>query len=348
MKCLRLYFLGILSILCFQSTAQVDDLMKDKNITWMAESYNDFLTDAITIEKIGKEISRAKTLKFYNPTEGDIPEEFVLQYFILELAKNKKIPIYKDDKCMEPISYEIASGEKDTDELGHDVFETKCTMGKGWIFTEELLFFRAHQILFFDSSNIQFGLRTIAIAPMMRKANEQGETTGWKPLFWIKATDLKGKRNLSDESIIWAKRMSLTNGVSLKADNVKILKTFGENEPVASLLYAIKKNPEIAFYDADDVAIKTKFSAARRADLFTEKDSARQIDDTNYEDHHFPTNDIKVTDFKELRILQNWYWDDKNQQIEIWLSAVGPLIDMKNEIGEFLFKVPIFYRRTDD
>lgn len=41
MKSLRLYFLGPLSILCLQITAQVDDLMRDKNITWIAESYND-------------------------------------------------------------------------------------------------------------------------------------------------------------------------------------------------------------------------------------------------------------------------------------------------------------------
>jgi hypothetical protein len=51
MNVLRLLFLGPLSILCFQSTAQVDDLMRDKNITWIAESYNDFLTDEIAAEK---------------------------------------------------------------------------------------------------------------------------------------------------------------------------------------------------------------------------------------------------------------------------------------------------------
>jgi Gliding motility associated protein GldN len=350
MKSLRLYILGPLSILCLQITAQVDDLMRDKNVTWMAESYNDFLTDEIAVEKIGKEISRVKTLKFYNPTEGGMPEEFVLQYFILELAQNGKIPIYKDDKCTQPVSYEIASGEKDTDELGGIVYETKCTLGKGYMTAEYMIFFRAHQILYYDSSKVQFGLRTLAIAPMLRQTDEKGETTGWKPLFWIKVTDLKEKRNLSDESITWAKRMILTNGVSLKADNVKILKTFGKNEPAASLFQAIKKKAEIPFYDSYDTSIKTKFSMARRGDFFTERDSSKPFDITTYnvDDHHFPTSGIKVTDIKELRILQNWYWDNKKQQIEIWLSAVGPLIDMKNEAGEFLYKMPLFYRRTDD
>jgi hypothetical protein len=58
MKTLQLLFLLPLSILCSKSTAQVDDLMRDKNITWIAESYNDFMTDSRAEEKIGKELSR--------------------------------------------------------------------------------------------------------------------------------------------------------------------------------------------------------------------------------------------------------------------------------------------------
>jgi Gliding motility associated protein GldN len=351
MKTLQLLFLLPLSILCSKSTAQVDDLMRNKNITWIAESYNDFTTDASAEEKIGKRISGSKLLKFYNPTEGDMPEEFFLQYLILELAQNKKISIYKDDKCTQPVSYEIASGGIDTSTL-HDptTYETKCTLGRGYVDIESLIFFRAHQIFYYDSAKIQFGLRTLAIAPMRREANERGETIGWMPLFWIKVTDLKEKRNLSDESVTWAKRMILTNGVLLKTDSVKVLKTFGENEPVASLFHAIKKKPEIPFYDPYYGSIKTEFSATRRADFFTAKDTAKPFDIETYnsDEHHFPTSGIKVTDAKALRILQNWYWDDKKQQIEIWLSAVAPLIEVKDEAGEFLYKYPLFYRRTDD
>jgi Gliding motility associated protein GldN len=325
--------------------------MRDKNITWIAESYNDFLTDEIAAEKIGKRISGAKMLKFYNPNEDAMPEEFFLQYLILELAQNKKISIYKDDKCTQPVSYEIASGGIDTSTWSDPTtYETGCSLGRGYVDIERLLFFRAHQIIYYDSAKIQFGLRTVAIAPMTSIANERGEITGWRPFFWIKVTDLKENRNLSDESITWAKRMILTNGVSLKVDNVKILKRFGENEPVASLFHAIKSKPKIPFYDSYYSSIKTEFNTTRRADFFTERDSSKPFDITTYnaDDHHFPTNGIKVTDVKELRILQNWYWDDEKHQLEIWLSAVGPLVDMKNEAGEFLYKYPLFYRRTDD
>ena len=111
-----------------------------------------------------------------------------------------------------------------------------------------------------------------------------------------------------------------------------------------------RQKHEIPFYDPYYVSLKTPFDTKRRADFFTPHDTANLFDIETYnrDDHHFPTNGIKVTDIKELRILQNWYWDDKKQQIEIWLSAVSPLINVKDEAGDFLYKYPLFYRRTDD
>jgi hypothetical protein len=47
-------------------------------------------------------------------------------------------------------------------------------------------------------------------------------------------------------------------------------------------------------------------------------------------------------------MIQNWYWDDKKKMLEIYLSAKSILKDVKNEAGEFLYKRPLFYRRTDD
>jgi hypothetical protein len=87
MKSLRLYFLGPLSILCFQSTAQVEDLMKDKNITWIAESYTDVVTEGIMQDKIGKPMNQVIPLKFLNTNEEILPENFILQGLLLEASQ---------------------------------------------------------------------------------------------------------------------------------------------------------------------------------------------------------------------------------------------------------------------
>lgn len=347
MKALQLLFLGPLSIFCLKSTAQVEDLMRNKNITWIAESYNNFLTDSLipmVEEKIGKRISGATMLKFYNPAAEDMPEEFVLQNFILELAKKEKLPIYKDDKCTQSVSYDIASGKIDTDSVGQIVYELKCTMGKGMLFCENILFFRAHQILYYDSANEQFGLRTLALAPMVK--NYKDSLSAWRPLFWIKVDDLKEKRNLSDESITWAKRMTLINGVALKADSVKILKQMNDSLPIASLFQAVLTKPNIPFYRPDSLPSRVKYTFIERQKLFTQRDTLTCI--SLEPAFKIINNDIHPKDVVGLRLIQNWYWDDTKKRLEIYLVATAPLKNITNEAGEFLYKQPLFYRRTDD
>jgi hypothetical protein len=173
MKALRLYFLGPLSILCFQITAQVEDLMKDKNITWIAESYNDFMTDVTMEKELPKEISRLTSLKFLNINEKILPESFVLETLLMEAVKNPNSVIYKDANCQNPILYDSICE-----------FESICQMFdpdqsyKGPKFfrhepnPESVVFFKAHQILYYDSKKVQFGLRTIAIAPMIKKYDD--------------------------------------------------------------------------------------------------------------------------------------------------------------------------------
>ena len=341
MNALKVLILIPLSIFCFQSTAQVEDLMRDKNITWMVESYNDFMTDYVAEEQLGKKMSRAKLLKFCNPSEVGMDEEFTLQELILELAKANTLPIYKDDQCTQPTSYDSASADIDT---VTDIkrYEWRCSLGIGILTAESFLFFRVRQVLYYDSVNVQFGLRTLAIAPMRRQYNQIGETVAWKPLCWMKVTDLKEKRNLSDESITWAKRLELMDGVSLQSDSVKILKQMSDSTPVTALFKALTDNPKIPFYNNDNATPRVKLSPQERAIFLTQKERNVIVDDKLLGEV------IKARPIKELRIVQNWYWNNKKKQLEIELTAVGPLMDIRSDAGEFLYKIPIFYRRTDD
>jgi hypothetical protein len=352
MNLLRLLFLGPLSILCLKSTAQVDDLMRDKNITWIAESYNDFLTDASAEEKIGKRLSVAKMLKFYNPTESDMPEAFVLQNYILELAKAEKLTIYKDDRCTQEVSYSSVISWIDSFRFIEPTtyYVNRCRLGANFIAEEDILFFRAHQILYYDSSKVQFSLRTLAVAPMKQIRNDTGAFMYWIPIFWLKVSDLKEKRVLSDESITWAKGMTLVNGVALKADSVKILKQMSDSIPIAPLFQAVLTKPNIPFYRPDSLPLWVKYTFAETQKLFIRRDTACSgIDpDPNQTKLTIINSDIHSTDIVGLRLIQNWYWDDRKKRLEIYLVATAPLKNINNEAGEFLFKMPIFYRRTDD
>ncbi len=76
MKALRLLFLLPLSILCLKSTAQVEDLMRDKNITFPMDGYDylGFIQNWYWDEskkRLGIWLSATSILKDVNDSEGN-------------------------------------------------------------------------------------------------------------------------------------------------------------------------------------------------------------------------------------------------------------------------------------
>ena len=58
-------------------------------------------------------------------------------------------------------------------------------------------------------------------------------------------------------------------------------------------------------------------------------------------------NRLDKTEIKELKLIQEWFWDDSRQKLSIRFVAVAPIKFVLNEAGEFLYRQPLFYRRTD-
>jgi Gliding motility associated protein GldN len=349
MKSLRLYILGPLSILCFQITAQVEDLMKDKNITWMAESYNDFVTEGIMQDKIGNPMNQVIPLKFLNTNEEIVPENFILQRLLIEAVQADKLLIYKDAECELLTSYENLIHRNEVRVDDSTTYETRTCVSYDIPSAKQMLFFRTRQILYYDSIKVQFGLRTLAIAPMTKVLNEAGEIINWKPLFWMKATDLTEKRRLSDESITWAAQISSHNDIDLRKDSTKLLKSSDDYSPKQPLFRAFYEDEKISFYKPNGKDMTTKFDLAERKEFFEGRDTILTINPTNYQtETKIVFRCFPMFDYNYLGLIQNWYWDDKKKSLEIYLSATSILKDVRNEAGDFLYKRPYFYRRTDD
>ncbi len=349
MKTLKLLFLLPLSILSGQMSAQIDDLLRNKDITWVAESYNDFLTEQAHEEKIGKTISRVTPLKFLNKTEESINETFVFQSILINAAKEGKIPFYKDADCKIISSLNYISKGDTISMVDPTSYEQKYIVVYHYPNNEDILYFRARQIVYYNSKKAQFGLRTLAIAPMKRISYRKEENIPCFPLFWIKVTDLKKKRQLIDKDITWAARMNLSNGMSLTGSDVKVLKSVGENIPIGHLFDVLEQNSKVPFYTVEESNPKIKYTFKERYRLINTSDTLMVINpNSDVTEIKVADNKVKMDDVKRLRLVQNWYWNDKKKRLEIWLMATAPMIDINNEMGEFMYKRPLFYRRTDD
>ncbi len=350
MKTLKILLFLPLSIFCLKMSAQIDDLLRNKDITWVAEVYNDFQTSSIGFEKSGRNMNDVTLLKFLNKKEVSLGETAFLQTLIVNAVVEERIPCYKDDDCkIKNIKWRPNFIDTIL-QIDPTTYEEKVKVVNSCFYVMDILFFRAHQIIYYDVKKAQFGIQTLAVAPMVVDYHYKDDFRGWKPLFWIKVTDLSKKRELTDNDITWAAQMNLNTGFDTSPDSIKILKNIGENEPFSSLFQTFSNNPKISFYK-EGVVSKEKWTMPEREGYLMAKDTMMDID--AYDNEHvykikIVENETKAKDIHRLGLIQNWYWNDKKQRLEICLIATAPMKDIKNEIGEFLYRNPLFYRRTDD
>ena len=352
MNALKTLFLLPLSILSFKMTAQMDDLLKNKDIIWIAETYNNFQTSESDDEMIGKNLNRVSLLKFLNLKEQpNLDEKFAFQNMLLIATGNKQITCYADEDCKieHPNWY---SGTDTIMQIDPTTYKEELKVVYSSIWAGSFSVFRARQIIYYNTKNAQFGLRTLAIAPMDKKWRN-GKLVD-VPYFWIKVTDLAKKRKLTDNNITWAAQMRLHKGFELNPDSIKILKKTSDFEPIRSLFQTFSKNPKIPFYK--DFMLNEKWEMVERKRFLMAPDSMDLAESSKFPtfrpyDKNEPKlvpKQIKVEDIHRLKLIQNWYWNEEKKRLEIYLVAVAPLKDIKNGQGEFQYFEPLFYCRTDD
>jgi hypothetical protein len=340
MKALRLFCLLPLSILCLKMTAQVEDLMRDKSIMGLIEVYNNIFTEKKIEEKIAYPTNNITKLELGNKNEVTVPEDFALQYLILKAIKANKLIAYKDVDCKYLMTYDEMCHN---DTLRGNNFENIIVQNEPSV--ENIPFFRAHQVISYNKEKIQFGLRTLSIALMVKDFDSDNQHIGWKPAFWIKAIDLSAKPPLSDTSITWGKSLRQLIELTSDSDSIKNL----NNEPfwiaLDTLCQAIINKPNIPFYGTDSMRLNMK----ERINLIFMKDTISDINDVAHKIQDVVIN-VKVgTDyFTKLRIVQHWYWDDKINQLKIWLWGTAPMKKITNDAGELLYWMPFVYRLNDD
>ena len=71
-------------------SSQIDDLLRNKDVTWVAETYNDFIIDESRLDQNDKKTSRTNPLKLINNSEEVLDDRFAIQQWIVAAARNKK------------------------------------------------------------------------------------------------------------------------------------------------------------------------------------------------------------------------------------------------------------------
>ena len=366
MNALKILFLLPLSILSFKMTAQIDDLLKNKDITWVAEISSDFIVD--NPEKAeAKNLNRIRILKITpKAVKYHTDDSLIFHRIVADAVNNRNVTLYRDSFCV--YRYDGIDTIETIDPM---TYETKIRIIKSQPHLEvkDIQGIRVRQILFYDAKQAQFGLKTLAFAPLSILYSLKGDTIRCcVPHFWLKAKDLESPPNIADNNISWVQALNQHQGFDLK--NAHILKSTDTSMPIEHLINIFEKDESKQFFKANSDMIPNFMS--ERKQMYAEKDAQTPNADIipypldlvtregmiNWRDTItvIESNEVKVKvithrinlkKINRLRLIQEWYWDDKKQELSIRLAAVAPIYDACNEINELIYRKPMFYRRTD-
>lgn len=348
MNALKILFLLPLSILSLEMTAQIDDLLKNKDITWIAETYNDFLINESFDGKSTGNTIRSTSLKLVNQTEETLTENTAVQEWLIDAINKKEIVVYQDSNCTKQLNSKNLFGEDWITQMNPYSYESEIKVIPHQISYAYIVCFRTRQIVYYNAKKAQFGMRTIAIAPICMYdywVNNKMIPHN-SPVFWFKPKDLNKTQRLSKKNITWASRMSFVNGLSINSDSVKILKKVAEGMPLTHLFSVVKTNRRLPFYqNLTGIKPRKTISFEERKNMFSHTDTLRILNPLTYEESYKTiTEETKPSDCESLQLIQNWYWNARKKRLEIYLVATAPL---KNSyFGGY--KMPLFYCRTDD
>ncbi len=146
--------------------------------------------------------------------------------------------------------------------------------------------------------------------------------------------------DLNDPNILWAAQIK-TLGNTPDVEKLRPMKDF--DPPVMQdLLDRFHTDRHFAAYDALGEPIDF---ADRKAMLFT-TDSVLTFDPETYEEKLVVVkNEIRAADVYRLRLVEDWFWDERKGRLVIRLHSVAPMIDQFDDMGNFRAERGLFYCR---
>ncbi len=321
--------------------------LKNNDIIWAIENTKDYVLD--DYKKAGEsEINRVYTLKKIG-MKAWLSDELSLSLceMITEAVFNKQIKIYSDSSLAHEVD---TSFIKDSDIYTKPNGISK-DINPATINFDSLYEYRLRYIVYYDNKKANWNTEILGMAPLYRIYDKAGNILAKKELFWMKVHS--GKANLNSKNIIWAKRISDRNQLIYTWSNrfhnlippIKVIKNSTDNH-VSNFIDRIEKNSSIEIYNFGEPYVqneKVLISPKQRQELLYNIDTI-QLNGQAY----IVKNTLYAYDLRELRLVHNWYWDTKRKKLSIWLERVGLMVNETDELGNFMYVKPYFYRYNED
>jgi gliding motility associated protien GldN len=115
-------------------------------------------------------------------------------------------------------------------------------------------------------------------------------------------------------------------------------------EPFFKLLSDAATNGDLPVYSTEDDKFTKRLSTDDVLAMLSKSDTIVTFDPETYEEKvTVVRNDINWEDVKRFRVKEIWYFDKETSTMQVRILGIAPLIDVKDNEGNFRFERPMFW-----
>lgn len=343
----------MLVLFCFAVAlqGQVADLTKDPNITWLAVYEADF---------------------FFSPTEKSQPDErFLLRKLALPSEDECKAwnstnwvfdwiywhylhpesKLYADADLSRPLSKaEISSLLTTIDTIitfDSETYEELIQVVRNDLNPADIQSVRVKQALYYNQGKGVFDTRVLALAPLVTITDPTGKPIGKKQVAWI-PMDGKMPINFSqkDPDIVWIGQ-TIGNSSWLDLKTLNVVKNSLKQTLVETIhSEALSGNHKVenhAGYGCGNFLMQEELKRTFGSYV----DTVITFDPATFEETMQVTRyDLAPSDIDKIRLVQEWYFDNRRKQLFNRVLAVCPMFTKREKKGRSDAYFPLYYLRT--
>lgn len=114
--------------------------------------------------------------------------------------------------------------------------------------------------------------------------------------------------------------------------------------PLFSIMMDAAKSGEVTVYSTEDDKFTQPLTPEEVAAKGASVDTVTTFDPETYEEKiKIVTNEINPEDVKRFRIKEVWFFDKEVSTLQVRILGIAPLLDVKDENGNFLYEQPMFW-----
>ena len=146
--------------------------------------------------------------------------------------------------------------------------------------------------------------------------------------------------HVREADIFWEKRIWRVIDIREKMNL-----PFGYPErPFFSILMDATTNGDLTAYSTEDDKFTSPLTPEEVASMGATIDTVITFDPETYEEQiQVVRNDLNPEDVKRFRMKEIWFFDEETSTLQVRILGIAPLIDVKDENGNFRYEKPMFW-----